>query len=37
MGDNQEDSVILNKGSVQRGLFNSTFYRSYKEDEKRIS
>ena len=34
-GYNQEDSVILNRGSVQRGLFNSTFYRSYKEDEKK--
>ena len=34
-GYNQEDSVILNRGSIQRGLFNSTFYRSYKEDEKK--
>lgn len=33
-GYNQEDSVILNKSSVQRGLFISTTYKSYKEEAK---
>ena len=33
-GYNQEDSVILNKSSVQRGLFVSTTYKSYKEEAK---
>ena len=32
-GYNQEDSVILNKGAIDRGLFLSTFYRCYKEEE----
>lgn len=35
-GYNQEDSVLINRGSVERGLFNSTFYRTYKDDEKKI-
>ena len=35
-GYNQEDSVILNKSSIDRGLFGSTFYRTYKDDEKKI-
>jgi hypothetical protein len=30
-GFNQEDSVILNASSVDMGLFNSTYYRTYKE------
>jgi len=30
-GFNQEDSVILNKSAVDRGLFVSTYYKTYKE------
>jgi DNA-directed RNA polymerase II subunit RPB2 len=30
-GFNQEDSIMVNQSSVDRGLFNSTFYRTYKE------
>lgn len=30
-GYNQEDSVLLNKSAVDRGLFTSTYYRTYKE------
>lgn len=35
-GYNMEDSVILNKSAVDRGLFRATFYRTYKDDEKKI-
>ena len=35
-GYNQEDSVIMNQSSIDRGLFRSLFYRSYVEQEKRI-
>ena len=34
-GYNQEDSIIINRSSIERGLFTSTFYRSYKEEEKK--
>lgn len=30
-GFNQEDSVILNKSAIDRGLFTSTYYKTYKE------
>ena len=32
-GFNQEDSVILNKSAVERGLFSATSYRTYTEQE----
>ena len=34
-GYNQEDSVILNKNSVDRGLFRSLYYTMYKDEEHR--
>jgi DNA-directed RNA polymerase II subunit RPB2 len=34
-GYNQEDSIIFNRDSINRGLFNSTFYRTYKDEEKK--
>ena len=33
-GYNQEDSVLLNKTSVDRGMFKSLYYRSYEDSEK---
>ena len=34
-GYNQEDSVIFNQSSIDRGLFSSTFYRTYRDEEQK--
>ncbi|KAL5519290.1 RPB2 [Sanghuangporus vaninii] len=34
-GYNQEDSVIMNQSSIDRGLFRSLYYRTYMDQEKR--
>lgn len=33
-GYNQEDSTMMNQSSIDRGIFRSIFYRSYKSEEK---
>ncbi|POR36323.1 DNA-directed RNA polymerase subunit beta [Tolypocladium paradoxum] len=35
-GYNQEDSVIMNQSSIDRGLFRSLFFRSYSDQEKKV-
>lgn len=34
-GYNQEDSLIINQGAIDRGIFRTTFYRTHKDEEKR--
>jgi DNA-directed RNA polymerase II subunit RPB2 len=33
-GYNQEDSIILNQGAIDRGFFRSVFFRSYNDTSK---
>nr|UXY88284.1 DNA-directed RNA polymerase II second largest subunit [Cryptomonas curvata] len=33
-GYNQEDSIIMSQDAIDRGIFRSVFYRSYKDEEK---
>ncbi|KAJ3363078.1 DNA-dependent RNA polymerase II [Allomyces arbusculus] len=34
-GYNQEDSIIMNQSSIDRGLFRSIYYRAYMDQEKK--
>lgn len=36
-GYNQEDSVLINKGSVDRGMFSTTIYHTEKDEDKNIT
>ena len=35
-GFNQEDSILFNKGSIDRGLFQATIYHTEKDEDKKI-
>ena len=35
-GYNQEDSLLINKGSIDRGLFQATIYHTEKDEDKQI-
>ncbi|XP_073299286.1 DNA-directed RNA polymerase II subunit RPB2-like [Primulina huaijiensis] len=35
-GYNQEDSIIMNQSSIDRGFFRSLFFRSYRDEEKKM-
>ena len=35
-GYNQEDSIIFNKDSLDRGLFSATIYHTEKDEDKKI-
>ena len=36
-GYNQEDSILINKGSLDRGLFHATIYHTEKDEDKKIN
>lgn len=35
-GFNQEDSILINKGSADRGLFQATLYNTVKDEDKKL-
>jgi DNA-directed RNA polymerase II subunit RPB2 len=35
-GYNQEDSILFNKGSIDRGLFQTTVYHTEKDEDKKV-
>jgi len=35
-GYNQEDSILMNQSSIDRGFFRSVFYRSYRDEERKL-
>lgn len=32
-GYNQQDSIIINQSAIERGMFRSVFYRTYKSEQ----
>ena len=36
-GFNQEDSILFNKGSIDRGLFQATIFHTEKDEDKKLS
>ena len=36
-GYNVEDAILINEGSIQRGLFNTTYYTSYETHEEKVN
>ena len=36
-GYNQEDSILINKGSIDRGMFSTTIYHTDKDEDKNIT
>ena len=36
-GYNQEDSILINKGAIDRGLFSATIYHTEKDEDKKIN